>query len=631
MPQVRKILRDYWARDPRIHWALALFGLLLIGLVWAVTTQRIAFERSEAIAHATRQNSNLVIAFEEHTIRTLKAADQVARFVRHEYAARGAKMDIARYIADGVIDSRLFNVISVVDEHGDLVLSSVPPVPVNYADRDHFKFHLQHGQDAFYIGKPVLGRLSGRWQIPMTRRIEKADGTFGGAVVLSVDPGYFTGFYGKADLGEQGLVTLVGLDGITRARRSGSKSSFGDDLRASPLFEHAARSPAGSHVSSASPDGVRRLYSYRILQEYPLVAVVGTSEAEVLAPFYERARIYYISAGLASVLLAIFAAGLMAALSRQKRAIEALGRSEAQFRATFDQAAVGIMHSSLDRRILRVNRKFCEMVGYSADELQQGSVQRIHHPEDTNADQDFEKRLVAGEIETFSFDKRYVRKDGSVFPARRTVSLARDEAGRPSYFIRVIEDISERKEAEEKLLHLAHYDTLTDLPNRALCYDRLSQSLIQSRRRNRSVCVLFIDLDRFKAVNDSLGHAAGDLLLQQVAGRLSACIRAGDTAGRLGGDEFVIILPEVAKPDDAGLLALKIIGALAKPFQLGKHPVRVTSSIGIATCPDDGEDVDSLIRNADAAMFRAKEGGRNGYRFYSAATAGSTLDTTASG
>ena len=153
-----------------------------------------------------------------------------------------------------------------------------------------------------------------------------------------------------------------------------------------------------------------------------------------------------------------------------------------RFRETFDHASVGIMHSSLDRRVLMVNRKFCQMVGYSAQELQEGSVRKIHHPEDTDADQHLEKRLVKGEIDSFSFEKRYVRKDGSVFWAHRTVSLARDESGSPKYFIRVIEDISARKQAEEQLLQLAHYDALTNLPNRGLFRDRLNHALAHARR-----------------------------------------------------------------------------------------------------------------------------------------------------
>jgi len=289
---------------------------------------------------------------------------------------------------------------------------------------------------------------------------------------------------------------------------------------------------------------------------------------------------------------------------------------EERFRETFDHASVGIMHSSLDRRVLMINHKFCEMVGYSAEELQQGSVRRIHHPEDTDADQHLEKRLVAGEIDSFSFEKRYVRKDGSIFWAHRTVSLARDEAGRPKYFIRVIEDISARKEAEEELRHLAHYDMLTNLPNRALFRDRLIQALAQARRGEALLAVMFLDLDRFKLVNDSLGHAIGDLLLKQVAHRLTACVRASDTVGRLSGDEFGIILAGLHSAEDAHLVAQKIVQIFSSLFRLDGHDRYVTTSIGISLYPSHGQDDESLIKAADAAMYRAKQTGRNNYHFY---------------
>jgi len=316
-------------------------------------------------------------------------------------------------------------------------------------------------------------------------------------------------------------------------------------------------------------------------------------------------------------------------ITARKQAEQALGESEARFRATFDHASVGIMHSSLDRRILVVNSKLCEMVGYSAEELQQGSVRKIHHPEDSDADQPLEKQLLAGEIENFAFEKRYVRKDGSVFWANRSVSLVRDHAGKPAYFIRVIEDISARKAAEEKLLHLANFDILTDLPNRAMFHDRLSQALVQARRRGERVGVMFLDVDKFKLINDTLGHDMGDALLRQVARRLCDTVRPGDTVGRLSGDEFGIILGDLRNAGDAGLVAQKIVSVFAKPFQLGDHPHQVTGSIGISVYPGDGGDNETLLKAADAAMYRAKAQGRNSFAFFRNVDASRSEDSAA--
>ena len=174
----------------------------------------------------------------------------------------------------------------------------------------------------------------------------------------------------------------------------------------------------------------------------------------------------------------------------------------------------------------------------------------------------------------------------------------------------------QRKEAEDKLSFLARFDTVTDLPNRYLFTDRLNQMLAQAQRNEWSVSILFVDLDRFKAINDTFGHASGDELLRQVAARMQACVRNSDTVGRLSGDEFAVMLSNLAKTEDAGLIAQKIVDALAAPFNLNGHQAYISASIGIALYPSDGREPDTLLKNADTAMYRAKAQGRNGYQFY---------------
>jgi diguanylate cyclase (GGDEF)-like protein/PAS domain S-box-containing protein len=289
---------------------------------------------------------------------------------------------------------------------------------------------------------------------------------------------------------------------------------------------------------------------------------------------------------------------------------------EERFRATFDHASVGIMHSSLDRQILAVNRKFCEMVGYTAEELQLGSVRRVHHPDDSDADQNFEKRLVAGEIDSFAFEKRYIRKDGSIFWANRTVSLARDEVGRPKYFIRVIEDISARKEAEKKLIHLAHHDALTNLPNRTLIREHLAAALARSARHDRRLAVLFVDLDGFKLANDTHGHEAGDTLLKVVAHRLLTQMRQGDMVGRLAGDEFVLICEDLDDPGTISQLAQRINDTLREAVAFRDAQLVVTASIGIALGHGSTHSVDGLLVSADMAMYEIKSKGGDGWQFF---------------
>jgi diguanylate cyclase (GGDEF)-like protein len=194
--------------------------------------------------------------------------------------------------------------------------------------------------------------------------------------------------------------------------------------------------------------------------------------------------------------------------------------------------------------------------------------------------------------------------------------MVRDDDGNPKYYSTVVEDISRRKQIEEELLHLANHDALTSLPNRSLLLDRLGQALLFAGRAKGQVAVMLIDLDRFKNINDSLGHDVGDKIIVEIARRLSACVRAGDTIARLGGDEFVLIRPDVPREDAVAIMAQQILEALARPMSIQGHEFYPTGSIGVSMYPKDGQDGPTLLKNADTAMYRAKDAGRNNFQFY---------------
>jgi len=209
-----------------------------------------------------------------------------------------------------------------------------------------------------------------------------------------------------------------------------------------------------------------------------------------------------------------------------------------------------------------------------------------------------------------------MRPSGNAYPAWVSVGEVTNDAGEATHFVVSISDISEQKRTEQRLRHLAEYDALTNLPNRVLLLDRMTSAIQAARRHGHHLAVLFIDLDRFKNINDSLGHAVGDELLRQVAHRLSGIVRGSDTVSRLGGDEFVVLLCELDTAGRAATIASKMIASLAAPFSLDGHELTITPSIGITVFPEDGDNRDILLKNADAAMYHAKENGRNGYQFF---------------
>lgn len=589
------------------------FGLTLVGALWGLILVESREEHGDVIAGAVKQNSNLAVAYEEHVARTLKGLDGVLLFIRNEYRRAGAAIDIARYADEGIIDDRLFSILSITDEHGNIVKSTQPAAQASYADREFFRVHrLRRDRDDLHVSVPVLGRVTGTWQVPISRALYRSDGSFAGIVVLSVDPGYFTRFYQKADIGAHGVVTLVGLDGIARARRVGNLLSFGDDMSASTLLKAQAASAIGEFLSKGGIDEIPRYVSYRTLGNYPLIVAVGTSRDEVLAEFKRgRNRDFFLATMLTGVIF-VFTAMLVVAIHRQERAAIDLATSEARFRATFEQAAIGIAHISLDRCYIAVNRKFCDMLGYAPDELIGTPATSVTHPEDRDDEGRFRDELLGGRAESLSAEKRYVRKDGGVIWTNRTVSLVRDHAGEPLYFLRVIEDITKRKRLEAELLEMATTDALTGLPNRRSFMSRLEEEYARLHRFNsHPVAVLMLDLDYFKSINDTRGHAAGDQVLREVAVLIRDATRRVDLCSRIGGEEFAILLSG-ATTDAAREFAERLRARIAAAAIVHEgHAISVTASIGISAMLASDESADASLLRADGALYHAKDFGRN--------------------
>ena len=299
---------------------------------------------------------------------------------------------------------------------------------------------------------------------------------------------------------------------------------------------------------------------------------------------------------------------------QRKEAEQLLRRSEERYRDVFEASPLPMwVWDDKELKFLAVNAAAVSHYGYTREEFLRMNVRDIWAPgeQQSSYEESLRGRL---RMQTLNLQRRHRIRDGRIIDVEVTARQFMQD-GHPVW-LTLINDVSERKLAEERLLHLAHYDVLTNLPNRVLFYDRLKQSLAQAKRNQWVTGVMFIDLDRFKNVNDTLGHAMGDRLLQQVSERLVGSVRTGDTVGRLGGDEFAVVLLNLSSAQDANLVAHKIMASFKEPFRLGGVELYATASIGITLYPDDSTDQETLIKNADAAMYRAKEVGRNSCRFY---------------
>lgn len=730
-----------------LRWSLPLFGLVIVAVMWAgfYLQLRADRERTEQEAFARARGSTQ--AYEAHLQRFFQQIDQLTAFVALNAETVGTPLDLNRLVRQTLSNQPALKSLYVVDAQGDVVAVSIdsaaPSAYGNAADRRYFQVHQEGHDRSLYVGEPIKGRVSNQWVIHLSRAWRRADGSFAGVVVATVDPAFLSNFYNEGQFGAQGIVSLVGLDRVVRSRRSGEKVGFGDHAGPNFLAQDFEKSSAGTLYADSGLDGVRRLVAYRVMSEYRLVACTGLARSEVFQAYEDRRDVLlrFFAVATAAILgaSAVFsfllqrmlrsrreadAAALrfLAASNAQldaffiltaqrapdghlqdfvcdhanRRAVQwldlsltemlgksvtpflpkaqrarlfgaycavvetqeplveefslqrrertlhvvqqvvpigdgvaitmrdvtdirrkeaeilasraALAASESRIRAITNNLPVLISYMDRDLMIRFVNQTYEKWFG-RAWQVSENTQLREHWDEDLyNKRIPYVMRALGGETVEF-LAERETREGLRTF--QNTYIPDADASGAVYGIYMMSTDVTELKQAEAGLQALLHTDTLTGLANRRSFNDRLPRAIARAQRNTKGMALFYVDVDRFKLINDTYGHGAGDTVLKEVAERLRRVIRLSDVVARLSGDEFVLILEDLSVSMETEFVARKLLKQFEAPIETDSGAIAVTISLGIAYDEQGVKDAETLLAEADRALYASKERGRN--------------------
>ena len=624
-------------------WVLAgaiLPVLLFLGLgAYSLVSSRAQFEERAELQTQTLAEGlerTLTAQVEKIDMALIAVADHLEYQLRHhgainpqEASAQIASQTARRPEMDGlrVTDAQGWGIAGP----GLYPKPSADSQPLGFQDREWFQAQRNGTAQGLHMAKPLVSKLHGEWIISFSRRYRTPDGQFAGAVSAAVPLAYLQQQLQAINPGPSGIVSLrdaqLGLIVRSPAAEAGSPDTVGSN-RVSPELQELARSAdqQATYRAASQLDGVERTFTLRRLKVVPLMVVVGIGAQDYLADWYAEAR--SVAAMCLAVVLLYTAGGLllMRTLAQNRDARQRIGL----LAKVFEHSGEAIMVTDHAHRIVEVNPSFVRQSGYEPSEIIGQFPSMLDSARTTAAEHDAIRQLVAehgfwrGEL----WDRS---KSGREYPKWLSISVLRDDNGVITHHIASSIDMTEVKQAEDRIRHLAHHDTLTQLPNRVLLHGRLEQAMAVAKRDGGQLAMLFIDMDRFKNINDTLGHPVGDGLLVEVGQRLSALVRESDIVARLGGDEFVLVLTglDANSATAAALVASKVVAELGRPYLVRGHELHSTPSIGIGLYPGDGEDADTLLKNADAAMYHAKSAGRNNFQFFTAAMNAATTERLA--
>ncbi|MGJ7916428.1 EAL domain-containing protein [Massilia sp. LXY-6] len=637
---------------PRTHRFLALLwpvlALLTCAALWSTAMLRANAEHRRAEEQAVKEAEAYAEAYEQYVTRSLAQMDQITMQLKHSWEHSHNRALIEDMRRDGMFTDGAFVAVSVIGRDGRPASSSGPQLDgADVSRAGFFIHHRDNNSSALRIAMPPPGLAALRGAVLFTRRLDTADDEFGGVLLMAVDAAYFTSFVSSPTLGPHSLLALVGSEGNLHIEQDGS-GIVRTQADGSLLPANAERWPVARGVQLVGAvrgpgragqagfgDGHARVLGWRRSAAYPVVALVALSHEVALAgadAYWRDSRAFTSMATAVLLLMAAIASMLSLRAAARAREQDAVARA---YRTATESGNDGFyMVAPLrdrkgqvqDFRIVDCNERGAFFYGMTRDRLVGSLVSQIDRGLGS-------KELIANYRQALATG---FHQEDRRMPDRITAGDNRlNIRWHHRRLVRVgdglavtLQDISERKEHEAQLARLANEDSLTGLPNRHWFLHFVPAALADAEDKEQGVALLFIDLDEFKQVNDSHGHAVGDQLLKAAATRLLSQLRPSDHVARFGGDEFMVLLSPFDNDEQVGMVAQRIVQAFSKPFQIGGERHAIGASVGISVFPRDGRDAATLIRHSDIAMYAGKNEGKGQYRFFDPAQS-STLKTRA--